>query len=457
MKQQREHWGSRIGFIMATAGSAIGLGSLWRFPYVAGQNGGGAFVLLYLFFTLVIAIPVFIAELIIGRASQKGAIGAYTDLSHGSTHWKLLGWLNLFTSFIILSFYSVVSGWGVNYALMSLSNFTAGRTPEQIKAVFSTLYVSGDINTFWLFVFILMTIGVVFGGIRKGIEYWSKILTPALLVILVGLFIYSTTLPGFKEAAKFILYPDFSKLNANSVLTALGMSLFTLSVGLGIILTYGSYMKTSSDIPKTGLIIGGVSVSVSLLSALMIFPIVFTFGFEPEAGPGLVFQTLPVLFAQLPGTLVLSTVFFVLFIFATLTSTISILEVLVSNLIEVFEWTRRKAVILSGLICFLFGVPSALAGSGSLFKNWKSMYNKDFFETVNDLTADWLMPLSAFFTVLFVSFVMKKAFSQEEYSKGTTIHKTMHIWFFLVRYIAPAAILIIILQQSGVIKFSKLF
>ncbi|NGX52202.1 MAG: hypothetical protein KR126chlam5_00497 [Candidatus Anoxychlamydiales bacterium] len=457
MKQQREHWGSKLGFIMATAGSAIGLGSLWRFPYIAGQNGGGAFVLLYLFFTLIIGIPAFIGELIIGRAAQKGAVGAYTELSHGSTHWKLLGWLNLLTSFIILSYYSVVSGWGINYALMSLSNFTAGKTPDQIKAIFNTVYISGDINIFWLFIFMLMTAGVVYGGIKKGIEYWSKMLMPALFAILIGLFIYSTTLPGFKEAAKFILYPDFSKLNAGSILSALGMALFTLSVGLGIILTYGSYMKSSEDIPKTSLIIGGVSVSVSLLSALMIFPIVFTFGFEPEAGPGLVFQTLPVLFSKLPGTLVLSTIFFVLFIFATLTSTISILEVLVSNLIEVFNWSRKKAVLISSFVTFLFGIPTALSGSGSLFKNWKTIYNKDFFETLNDLTADWLMPLSAFFTVLFISFAMKKAFSKEEFSKGTTIPKLMHTWFFLVRYVAPIAILIIILQQSGIINLSKLF
>ena len=457
MKQQREHWGSKLGFIMATAGSAIGLGSLWRFPYIVGQNGGGAFVLLYLFFTVLIGIPVFISELIIGRSAQKGAILAYTNLSHGSTHWKLLGWLNMITSFIILSYYSVVSGWTVNYALMSLSNFTANKTPEQIKGVFDTLYVSGDINIFWLFIFILMTIAVVFGGIRKGIEYWSKILTPALLVILIVLFIFSTTLPGFKEAAKFILYPDFSKLTASSILVALGMSLFTLSVGLGIILTYGSYMKHTEDIPKTGLIIGGVSVAVSLLSALMIFPIVFTFGFEPQAGPGLVFQTLPVLFSKLPGTLILSTIFFILFIFATLTSTISILEVLVSNLIEVLNWSRKKAVLISGFTVFLFGIPTALSGSGGLFKNWKSMYGIDFFETVNEVTASWLMPLAAFFTVIFVSFVMKKSFSEEEFSKGTTLKKTMHVWFFLVRYLAPIAILIIILQESGLINLSKLF
>jgi len=457
MKQLREHWGSKIGFIMATAGSAIGLGSLWRFPYIAGQNGGGAFVLLYIIFTLIIGIPVFMSELIIGRASQKSAIQAYKDLSHGSNHWKLLGWLNLITCFMILSYYCVVSGWTVNYALMSLNNFTLGKTPDQIKNAYDILYSSGDIKIFWLLIFILMTVGVVYAGIRKGIEFWSKILTPALLVILIGIFIYSTTLSGFSQAVKFILYPDFSKLNATSILTALGMSLFTLSSGLGIILTYGSYMKNAEDIPKTGLIIGSVSVMASLFSALMIFPIVFTFGFKPEAGPGLVFQTLPVLFSKLPGTLVLSTIFFVLFIFATLTSTISLLEVLVANLIEVFAWTRKKAVIISGIATFFLGIPTALSGTNSLFKNWKNIYGTDFFTTINNLTASWLMPISAFFTVIFISWIMKKTFTKEELSKGTSHQKLVSIWFFLVRYLAPIAILIIILQESGILNLSKLF
>lgn len=457
MKQQREHWGTKIGFLMATAGSAVGLGSLWRFPYVTGQNGGGAFVMLYLFFTLIIGIPVFMSELLIGRTSQKSAILAYTDLSHGSTHWKLLGWLNLITCFIILSYYSVISGWTLNYTVMSLNNFTANKTPEEIKNIFTILFQSGDINVFWHLIFMLMTVGVVYCGVRKGIEYWSKILTPALFVILIGMFIYSTTLPGFAKAVKFILYPDFTKITATGILSALGMSLFTLSGGLGIILTYGSYLKKTDDIPKTGLIIGSVSVLVSIFAALMIFPIVFTFNFEPQAGPGLVFQTLPVLFSKLPGTLILSTIFFILFVFATLTSAISLLEVIVANLIEVFEWTRTRAVLLAGLFAFILGIPTALAGSNSLFKNWASMYGGNFFDTINNITASWMMPIAAFLTVLFVSFVMKKHFSKQELTQGTKLSSVMNIWFFLVRYIAPIAIFIIILQESGVINLSKLF
>ena len=278
MKQAREHWGSRIGFIMAAAGSAIGLGSLWRFPYITGQNGGGAFVLLYLFFTFIIALPVFIGELVVGRNTQRSAVSAFSELSNHSQNWKLLGWLNVATTFLILSYYCIVSGWCVNYVLLSLTHFTAGRTPEQIGAVFDTLYISSDINLFWAFAFILINLGVVYGGIRKGIEHWSRILTPALLIILIGLFIFSCTLDGFKDAVRFIFYPDFAKLTPSGILNALGMAFFTLSVGLGIILTYGSYMKQSEDIPKTGMIVSAMTILVSLMSALMIFPIIFTFG-----------------------------------------------------------------------------------------------------------------------------------------------------------------------------------
>lgn len=448
---QREHWGSKLGFIMATAGSAIGLGSLWRFPYITGQNGGGAFVLLYLLFTFGIGIPVFIAELLMGRKSQKSAVFAFANLSNQSEKWKLVGWFNIITSFLILSYYSVISGWTVNYALMSLSQFTDGKTVEQIQNIFDTLYVSGDINLFWHFIFILMTAGIVYGGIRKGIEYWSRLLTPALLVILTGLFIYATTLPGFGKALTFILYPDFSKLTASGVLDALGMSFFTLSVGLGIILTYGSYLKSTDDIPQTGLIIGSVSVIVSLFAALMIFPIIFTFGLTPEEGPGLVFKTLPVLFAKLPGTLVISTIFFVLFIFTTLTSAISLMEAIVANLMEVFSWTRAKATLIGGIGVFIMGIPTALAGSGTLFANWKLMYGTDFFGTLDNLTASWMMPIGGLMTAIFVGWVMGKKLIKAEFLQGTRYKNLVHLWIFLIRYLAPIAIFIVILQKGGIV------
>lgn len=453
---QREHWGSKIGFIFATAGSAIGLGSLWRFPYITGQNGGGAFVLLYIIFTLLIAIPVFVAELAMGRKSQKSAVLAFTNLSHNSEKWRLVGWFNILTSFLILSYYSVISGWTVNYTLMSLMQFTNGKTPEQIRNVFEILYKSADINIFWLFIFVLLTVGVVFGGVRKGIEYWSKILTPSLLVILVALFIYSTTLPGFPQAAKFILYPDFSKLSATGVLEALGMAFFTLSVGIGIVLTYGSYLKADDNLPSTGLIIGSVSVLVSLVAALMIFPVIYTFGLEPEMGTGLVFQTLPVLFDQLPGTLVLSTIFFVLFVFTTLTSAISLMEVLVANLMEVFHWNRKKSVQVAACGVFIMGIPTALAGSGVLFGDWSKMYGSDFFATLDGLTAGWMMPLGGLLTAIFVGWVMGKKVAAQEFLLGTKMSYLLPVWLFLLRYIAPIGIFIVILQTGKIINIIEI-
>ncbi len=455
MAKQREHWGSRLGFIMATAGSAIGLGSLWRFPYITGQNGGGAFVLLYLLFTFLIGIPIFLGELIIGRSAQKSSVGAYSALSNDS-QWSMVGWLNILTNFLILSYYSVVSGWSLNYALMSLNNFTLGKTPEQIREVFSILYQSPDINLLWHFIFMLITAGVVYGGVRKGIEYWSKILTPALLVILVGLFIFALFLPGFPDAAKFILYPDFSKLSSNGVLNALGMSFFTLSVGLGILVTYGSYMKPEEDIPKTGFIIGAVSVSVSLFAALMIFPIVFTFGFEPEGGPGLVFKTLPVLFAKMPATLVLSTVFFTLFVFTALTSSISIIEVLVSNLMEIFQWSRKKAVVICATTAFILGIPTALAGSGAMFPNWSKMYNGDFFDTLNYVTGSWMMPLGGLLAAIFIGWRVDRNIAKAEFERGSTLVFLVRGWLFLLKWVAPVGVFIIILQEGGIIDINKL-
>ncbi len=458
MSHQREHWGSRVGFIMATAGSAIGLGSLWRFPYIIGNNGGGAFVLLYLLFTLIIGIPLFVAEVIIGRRSQRGAVTGFAELSKSTSHWKLVGWLNILTNFIILSFYSVVAGWAVNYTLMSLNQYTKGKTPQEIKAVFDIVYASSDVSLFWHACFMLMTVGVVYAGIRKGIEYWSKILMPALFIFLIGLFFFATTLPGFGEAAKFILYPDFSRLSANGVLNALGMSFWTLSIGLGIILTYGSYMKPTQDIPKTGLIIAFISASVSIVAALMIFPVIFTFGFEPEQGAGLVFQTLPILFSELPATLLVSTVFFMLFIFAALTSSISILEVLVSNLMEIFNWSRKKSVLLSGLAVFIFGIPSALSGSGALFADWPKMYGgKTFFDTMDYVTASWMMPLAGILVAIFVGWYMDKKDIADEYLKGTAFTKWFGVWRFLIRWVAPIGILLVVLQESGIIDFEKYF
>ncbi len=453
----RESWGSRLGFLMATAGSAIGLGSLWKFPYVTGENGGGLFVLAYLIFTFLIGVPIFMAELLLGRTAARAPVGTFHDLAPPrEKNWKILGWSCAFASLLILSYYSVVAGWALNYTLMSLLNFTKGKSSAEISDAFNLLYTAGDINLLWNFLFIGLTTAIVFRGIRKGIEFWSKILMPALLVILLGLFIYSTTLEGFSEAFSFIFRPNPGKLKASGLLQALGLACFTLSVGMGIIITYGSYMHKTDDIPKTAFTIASMDILVSLLASMMIFPIIFTFDLSPTEGPGLLFKTLPVLFAKLPGTLLLSTTFFILVVFAALTSTISVMEVLVATVTETFGWSRRKGALILGGLVFVLGIPSALSGSGHLFFNWAEMYGKNFFDTVDYFSFTWLLPLNATFIAIFAGWILEKELRKTAFTEGTKWLFLFKPWLFLVRWIVPVGVILIMLQQSGIIDIDAI-
>ncbi|NGX61971.1 MAG: hypothetical protein K940chlam9_01463 [Chlamydiae bacterium] len=447
----REHWGSRLGFLMATAGSAVGLGSLWKFPYVTGQNGGGLFVLAYLVFTLLIGIPIFLSEMMIGRTAERGPVGAFTSLGGKEKGWRFVGWSCVIVSFLVLSFYAVVSSWALNYSLLSLLNFTRGKNPEQIRQVFENLYQASDINLLWTFLFLALTTGIVYRGIRKGIEFWSKILMPALFLILITLLLYSVTLEGFPEAFRFIFYPNVNKLSPTGLLQALGLACFTLSLGMGIIITYGSYMQKSEDIPKTAVIVAGIAVLVSLLAALMIFPIIFTFNFPPEEGPGLLFKTLPVLFEKLPGSLLLSTIFFLLVVFAALTSTISIMEVLVATITETFGVSRGKGALIVGGIVFVVAIPSAASGSNGIFTHWTEVYGMNFFDTLNDFCFTWLLPINALFIAFFAGWSLSKQVRKDGLLEGSSWAFFYPPWIFLVRWVVPLGILFIILQQSGVV------
>lgn len=457
MQTKREHWATRLGFLLATAGSAIGLGSLWRFPYMTGENGGGYFVLMFIGFTLFIGLPVFMAELLMGRNAQKGPVLSFAKLSHDSKTWRMVGWLAVITTFIILSYYLVISGWSLNYAFMSLNQFYLGKTSEEITEIFKLVYQSPQMNIFWLFVFAFLTGGIVYGGVRKGIEQWSRILMPMLFVILIGLFIYSMTLPGAKAAFKFIFSPNSAQFKPSSVLNALGMAFFALSVGLGILITYGSYMKSDEDIPKTALIIAALDISVSLLAALMIFPIIFSFEFEPTEGVGLIFKVLPVLFAQLPAALLISTIFFLLVVFTALTSTISLLEVLVATAMEAFQWTRKKAAILSTSVVFIFAIPSALSGANELFPSWKKVYGKNFFETFDYITGSWFLPISGFLTAIFIGWIMAPELRKMEFLEGSSLKWLYKPWIFFLKFIAPVAIILIILNQTHLVNIDAIF
>lgn len=447
----RENWGSKLGFLLAAAGSAVGLGSLWKFPYSMGANGGGIFILFYLLFTFMIGVPIFIGELMIGRSTQKSPVPAFYQLAAKSQQWRVVGILSAFVTLLILSYYSVVAGWAMNYTVMSLNHFTAGRSSEEISKLFEVMLSSGDINIFYLGLFICATVGVVWGGIKQGIEYYSKILTPALFIILLGLMCYSITLDGFKAAIQFIFHPDSSKLSSKSILEALGLAFYTVSIGMGIIVTYGSYMERDQDIPKLSLILALSSCLVSVMAGIMIFPIVFTFNFDPAGGAGLVFKTMPVLFEKLPGTLLLSTSFFLLVLLTALTSAISIFEVLVATAIDWFNIPRKYAVLGMGLAVFILGIPSALAGSKGVFPNWEQLYGKDFFNTVDYLCMNWIVPINGLLTAIFLGWKLKDRWKQEEFCQGSNVSWLFKPWAFLIRWVVPVGISIVLLSEAGIL------
>ncbi len=347
----RGQWSSRTGFILAAAGSAIGLGNIWRFPYVAGQNGGGAFVLLYILFVFLIGLPYMFAELSLGRSSHKNPVGAINDIRPGSP-WRAVGALGVLTGVGILSFYGVIAGWTIGYVVKMAAGKTAGfgefiANPGMVLGLFA--------------LFMLLTALIVYGGIRGGIEKWSKILMPVLFVLLLGLIIYANTLEGASKGLSFYLQPDFSKINGRVALAALGQAFFSMSLGMGLMVTYGSYVSKKENLITSGTIIACFDTIIAIFAGLIIFPALFSMGQEPDAGPTLVFVVLPELFLQMPGGLIVGTLFFILLSVAALTSTISLLEVQVTYMVDEHKSQRNKVVWGAALLTFLVGVPSALS------------------------------------------------------------------------------------------------
>lgn len=457
MTQVREHWSSKLGFILAAIGSAIGLGVMWKFPYVVGQNGGGLFLLSYFICVIIIGIPVLIAELSLGRHTQRAAVLSFYSAARDKPQWKIAGWFGVISSFLIMSFYSVIAGYGMSYILMSLNGVSHGMTAQEIANVYDTLSSSPGISLLWHFLFTFITMKIVLSGVRKGIEFWAKHMTRALFAILLILFIYNLRLDGFSKAVNFVFYPNVENFSLSSVLEALGLAFFTLSLGQGIMISYGSYMKKEECIPQMACIIGFSVIVVAILTALTIFPVVFTFGFQPAEGPGLVFKTLPFLFAKLPGSLILSVIFFTLFVFTALTSSIPFIEVVATNLMELIGWKRTKAVLVTALGTFLFGIPSALSNSNTLFKDWKSIYGSNFLDTIDLLVSNWIIPIGGFLTAIFIGWIMDKNISRKEFSPKSKWYRFWPVWNFCMRYIIPVLIILIVLQEGGVINFDTLF
>ncbi|MBW1809233.1 MAG: sodium-dependent transporter [Deltaproteobacteria bacterium] len=450
----RAQWASRMGFILAAAGSAVGLGNIWKFPYIAGENGGGAFVLIYLVAIALVGFPIMIAELVIGRNAQASPVVAFEKMAGKDSNWKAVGWLGVITGFIILSYYSVVAGWSLSYVLMSICDFLEGKSPEQISSLFDNLYVSGGVNVFWHTLFMLLAIGIVYGGVKKGIERWSKILMPVLFVLLVVLVVRAVFMPGFSKGVAFVFAPDMDKLTNAGILEAVGHAFFTLSLGMGAMLTYGSYLSKKTDLVRASAIVCSLDTLIALMACLIIFPVVFSFGFEPDQGPGLVFKTIPVVFSQLTGGPLLAILFFMLLAFAALTSAISLLEVVTSHFIDKFGWSRKKATLIPGGMIFLFGIPSALAGSGALLGDWQGIVGKNFFDTMDYLASNWLLPMGGILIAVYVGWFAPKKLIKAEFHEGSKFKSLFVGWLWVLRIIVPIAMVVVLLYKVGILEFA---
>lgn len=451
MERVREHWSSKIGFVLAAIGSTVGLGLLWKFPYTIGQNGGGLFLIFYFFCLFIIGIPLFIGEIVLGRHSNRAAVGAFETVAGKGTNWTVGGWLGVLASFLIMSFYSVIAGWGLSYVLMSLNGFYVGKSLDEVGAVYDKLSGSGSISLLWHFIFTAITMVIVMSGVKKGIEYWSKVMVRILLVLLIGLFCYSTSLPGFMKAAHFVFMPNLDTFSVTSMLEALGLALMTMSLGQGIMISYGSYLRAGDNIVKMSMIIASSVVLVAILAALTIFPVVFSFDLAPNSGSGLVFKTLPYLFSQLPGSMVISTVFFSLFVFTALTSAIPLIEVCATNVMETFNISRHKAVLWTGILTFTFGIPSALAGSKDMFPQWYGIFGINFLDTMNELSSVWVIPIAGLITALFLGWVVDRKVLKKEFCSGNEGYKPLfYAWYVLLKFLVPLLIVIIMIQKTGI-------
>ncbi len=619
----RGQWGTRVGFIMAAAGSAIGLGNIWKFPYITGENGGGLFVLIYLVCIAFVGLPIMLAEIMIGRAAQKQPVVAFEKLQGKKTAWAGVGWLGVIAGFVILSYYIVVAGWAMDFTLKSITNFTgeihdkaevAGveyRTktpmdamkqmlilrdgersvrdgiaeekqieapsvwdtyglyvdgleavgledPAQIHAVreawegkhesyeeifghglpalidpllsekfekansrlmekshfaekvplaqkhfltiekirrdhyldasdywetqpsrgvrdeaeaatrrgvifdkvrraFKAVQKDGWTSSFWAALFMLMTILIVAAGIGNGIERTCRILLPLLFIIIVIMVIYGAMKPGFGEAVSFVFKPDLNKLQPSGVLEALGHAFFTLSLGMGAMITYGSYQKSKDNLAAQAVIIAVLDTAIALLACLMMFPILFSYGQEPAAGPGLVFKSMPLAFSEIGrGGILLSILFFGLVVFAALTSSISLLEVVASYFIDKLGWTRKRAVWLLGLAIFAFGIPSAFAADPDfIFSGWAASYGTDFFTVMDYLASNWMLPMGGLFIAIYAGWVMPRRFRDVEL-EGISSGVVMG-WLFLIRFLAPVMVILVLAQKVGLIDANELF
>lgn len=444
----QQGFSSTTGFVLATIGGAVGLGNIWRFPFIAGENGGGAFILLYLVFILCFGIPGVIAMIVIGRRGGKSPVSSArilaTEEGH-SANWKYLGWIALAVAFFALSFFSVVAGWVLAYLLKSFNAAFVGITALESGQLFGAVKQNTAGMVFWHGVFMVVTIFIVARGVQNGVEKATRFMMPALFLILIGLVIHAALTANFSDAVRFMFFPDFSRITANVVLLALGQAFFSLSVGGGGILAYGAYLSKTASIPRVSLLVASANVSVDMLAGLAIFPVVFAYGLHATAGPGLIFESLPIAFGKMPGGILVAIAFFTLVFFAALSTSISMLESIVSRLVEGKGSRRPQMAFYAGGSIWLLGLGSVF--SFNIWSEFKplgflgSFQDATVFRLVDFFTVNVLVMISALLICVFTGWVMSEKASREELGMGNSM--LFRAWRLVMRYFAPFAISII--------------
>ncbi|MBN2345671.1 MAG: sodium-dependent transporter [Candidatus Aminicenantes bacterium] len=442
----RGKWGSRVGFILAAAGSAVGLGNIWRFPYITGKNGGALFVLIYFGCVVVLGLPVLLAELAVGRATCKNPVGAFQALRPGAK-WHYTGYLGVVTAVMILSFYSVIAGWTVGYCCKTICGHFAAPGRGEVAAVFSAFIASPWLQIALLAFFIFLTVFIVSRGVAAGLESFARVLMPALFLLLLLLMGYSLTLPGAQKGLAFYLMPDFSEINGRVFLEAMGQAFFSLSLGMGTMLTYGSYLKKKENLVTAAAWVAVLDTSIAVLAGFIIFPALFSMNMAPDQGPGLVFAILPEIFAKIPGGMMFGAFFFLLLAVAALTSTISLLEVPVAFLIDERNWPRRRASVLVGGAALAFGIPSALSGGGVKFLSRLPLVHVDFLSLWDKVWGNISLSVGALLIAIFVAHVWKTSRALEEITAEGVRFRLARLWTIAIKYVCPLLILVVLVSQ----------
>lgn len=436
--QEAPKWSGSFGFIMAAAGSAVGMGNLWRFPMLVGESGGGAFVLVYLLCIFLVGIPLIIAEISIGRAGGKDAFGSYKALNR---KWGGVGILAVITSFIGLSYYAVLGGWVIRYIFASAAGLS-----KSSEAFFNSFTSNTGSQIAYYLVFMAVTVAIVVLGVQKGIEKSCKVMMPLLIVCMLVIVIRSCTLPGAGEGIKFFLKPDFSKLKPGVFLSALGQVFFSLSLGTGATITYGAYLGKDQNIPKSAASIAFFDTMVAMIAGFAILPAVFAFGFSPKSGPSLMFQTLPAVFDELAGGKIFGVVFFVLVLFAAISTSIAFLEVVVAFAVNTFKVSRGKASVISGILITCLGIPCALS-----FGIWSDIKiaGKTFFDLGDYLVSNVSLPIGGILACIFIGWVWKSKNAEKEVTNdGKISFKPIAVWSVLIKFILPFIILAIFITSN---------